>query len=264
MPENAPISFVFAGLASNYCFTGFDKLGNDLAAGLSGYVPGQYNFFNFGADEPSTEDRNKPWIRLNADGTLDGVYVYAMGKWLRPHEKEAGSSERIIWVGSEASLWAYDGGDGNNPGTTAPTATTGAMWQRDTAFDFRIPLGIGTSPAVTQPSGASTGGTVVAVTNTGGAEDTEIILAANQIPEHRHAIGVEGDGDTADSENGRLRVGAGTEVDWQGETATTKVGYTRNTGGDSEGETQPISKTNMPPYYGVCFAKRTARIYRTI
>ena len=264
MADNAPVRLIFTGLPEGYCFTTPERLALDIAGGLSGFVPGTYNTFNYGEDEPDVDDRGKPWFRLNGDGTPDRWYVYAMGKWLSPHEKSASGNERMIWVGSEASLWSYDGGDGNDPASTAPTSTTGAMWQRDTAFDFRFPLGVGTSPTVTQPSGSTTGNTTVAVGGTGGAEDTEIVLTEDNLAPHSHDLTVESTtGDSADEAEGKFSVGDGT-FKWRSDLSNDKVGHTREAGGNSDEEADAIAKTNMPPYYGVFFAKRTARIFRTV
>lgn len=264
MAENAPIRIISAGLpgGDEYCFTNANRFALDIAAALSGYLPGEYNTFNYGNTEPAVEDRSKPWFRLNGDGSPDKWYVYHGGAWVSPHPVPPSSQSRIIWVGIEADLWAYDGGDGTDPGSTAPSDAAGAVWEKDSSFDFRVPLGAGTSPSVTQPSGATTGSTTVSVGDTGGAEDTEIVLDSTQLPPHKHAVGIDGDGVAADSEYGRFRVGAGTELDWQESTASAQVGYTRETGGDAD-EAQPISKTNMPPYIGVLFAKRTARKFLT-
>lgn len=265
MPDNAPVRLITTGLPAGYCYPSDpNRFWLDGVATLSGFVPGTYNFFNYGNDEPDPEDRNKPWVRLNGDGTLDRVYVYANGVWSSPNPRAASGDERMIWVGLEADLWSYDGGDGTDPSTTAPTATTGAMWSRDTSFDFRFPLGIGTSPSVTQPSGEVTGSTTVGVGATGGAEDTEIVIDSDQLPSHSHDVTVESStGDSADSEQGRFTVGDGT-FKWRSDLSNDKVGHTREAGGDTDGATQPIERTNMPPFLGVIFAKRTARQFYTV
>lgn len=266
MPDNAEIRLLFAGLpgGDEYCFTNANRFAQDIANNLSGYVPGEYQFPIISETEPAVEDRDKLWIRLNGDGTVDKEYRYVGGVWVSPNRIAASSDVRWIWTGLEADVWSFDGGDGTDPSTTTPTDNTGAMWEVDHDFDFRFLLGAGTSPSVTKPSGATTGGTTVGVDDTGGEEDTEIVIDSTQLPPHKHAVGIDGDGVAADSEDGRFRVGAGTELDWQESTASAQVGYTRETGGDAD-EAQPIAKTNLPPYRVIFVIKRTARIsYRAI
>lgn len=260
MPDNAEIRLLFAGLpgGDQYCFTTANRFAQDIANAISGYLKGEYNTFNYGNTEPAVEDRSKPWFRLNGDGSPDKWYVYHGGAWVSPHPVPPSSQSRIIWVGIEADLWAYDGGDGTNPSSTAPSDTVGAMWEKDSNFSFRFPLGAGTSPSVTQPSGDITGGTTVGAGDTGGSEDTEVVLDSTKLPPHTHPISIDGDGVSANEEEGRFRVGAGTELDWQESTNSSSVGYTRETGGTDD-EAQPISHTNMPPFIGVYFCKRTAR-----
>lgn len=240
MPQNAPIQFSFAGLPESYCFTTPNRFALDIVAQMSGYVPGSYSFFVISETEPDAEDRDKMWIKLLPGGAPDGrYYIYYLGEWVYPHPIEAESSVRMIWVGSESELWSFDGGDGTDPSSVAPTATTGAMWERDTAFDFRFPLGAGTSPKPT----------TVSVGDTGGAEEIE--LAAGQMPEHTHTV--DANDYIADSYGGSGGFTVG-NIEPEG---TLPIITTSAAGGDGSGGVDPVNK--MPPYYGVYFAKRTAR-----
>lgn len=263
--DNLPVRILFTGLPPGYCYTSPERFAADIAAAMSGFAPGEYTLPNFGPDEPDPEDRNKPWYRLNGDGTPDRWYKYANGVWSSPRPKiEMEPDYRMIWVGLESDLWSLHGGGGVDPSVVAPTATTGSFWERDTAFDFRFPLGIGTSPSVTQPSGEVTGSTTVGVGQTGGAEDTEIVLDAENVAPHSHDVTVESTtGDSADSEQGKFSVGDGT-FKWRSDLSNDKVGHTREAGGNTDGDPEPIEKTNMPPYYGLIFAKSTIRQFYTV
>lgn len=160
MPTNLPIRFLFAGLPAEYCIESAQRFALDIAAGMSGYVPGTYSFINYGNTEPAPEDRDKPWVRLNGDGSLDRVYVYFNGFWSAPNPRTP-DGERIWWAKAENLLWSYDGGDGSDPSAVTPTAFTGAMWQRDADYDAKFPLQSGTLPS----------GTTVNIGDTGGEEN---------------------------------------------------------------------------------------------
>lgn len=260
MPENAPISFTFAGLSAEYCFTGFNRLALDIVAQMAGFVPGAYNFFNFGNDEPAVNDRNKPWLRTNADGTFDKVYVFAGGAWVSPHSVPASSAMRMWWTDSEANLWAYDGGDGVDPGTTTPTASTGAMWERDDDYDARVPLQAGTLPS----------SLVLNVGDTGGEEKHTLLTA--EIPAHTHFLSADevdsasaGTGNSIDSATQMVkrRTGGG-DLNYnliQTTTAAT-VGLTSSVGGTGTPAVTTPHNT-LPPYRVGMWAKRTARISYT-
>ena len=60
----------------------------------SSYMPGNYSLYNFGNTVPAVEDQDRPWLRTNADGSPDRLYVYFNGKWVAPHPVPASDSER--------------------------------------------------------------------------------------------------------------------------------------------------------------------------
>ncbi len=162
--NNAVITFSFAGLPAGYCYTSPERFALDIAAGLQGYLPGSYSTIVRSETEPVATDRDKVWVQVNADGAFTGkTFTYAYGKWvmLNPRRNPA---ERVWFEGSESDAWSYDGGDGTDPTSNPPTATTGAMWEVDHNYDFRFPLGAGTSPKPT----------TVSVGDTGGEEDHEL------------------------------------------------------------------------------------------
>lgn len=61
-----------------------------------------FALFNFGADTPPVDQQDRPWIKLNADGTLAGVYVYVGGSW----QTETGftKGDIIMTTGTAASV----------------------------------------------------------------------------------------------------------------------------------------------------------------
>lgn len=208
-------------------------------------------FFNQGSDVPEIDNRIYPWLR-DAGDYLDGWFTYSgtYSGWIRPHRIPASANERMIWKGTEADLWAYDGGDGEDPAVHAPTAATGAMWVRDTDFDFRFPVGIGTNP-----TGYDGVNTSLAVGATGGEE--KHALTEDENAPHTHDI-LQWDGPVGGATGqAMLRV------------LTTPAAYspnyvTENSGGDPLDGNSPVAHNNMPPYRAVIFAKRSARVYYRI
>src|SRR5512139_1932713 len=231
------VEFSLANFAPGYCWAGPQTFATDLIALLTGTIPGTFSSFNFGSTTPAPEDQDKPWIKTDVSGNLEGVYTYN-GVWVRPHPVPYASNYVAMWKGSEADLWAFDGGDGTDPSTNPPTDTSGAMWVRDTDFDFRIPLGVGTSD--TDYGG---GATTVAVGGEGGEE--KHVLTAAEMPAHSH--GLAGAGLVTNQVGGYNVQGSGVAVN---------VVFPVSQGSDDAHE-------NMPPYRAVYFIKRSARKYYT-
>lgn len=237
MATNAIIFFQFAGLPANYCYTTPNRFALDIAAALSGYVPGQYSIIIRSETEPAAADRDKVWIQINSDGAATGkIFTYAYGKWVMLNPRRS-VSERVWWTGSESAAWSYDGGDGTNPTSNPPTATTGAMWQRDTDFDAKFPLQAGTLAS----------GVVLAPGNTGGVEDVTLTLA--QLPTNHQDWRIEGSGSGDISGNDVI----------QGDVGTGPQTGTLVTGPNGGG----MSHTNLGPYRVGMWLKPTSRLYFT-
>lgn len=182
------------------------------------------------AETPGVNQRQKAWLRLEgANLTPDKIYKWALGQWIAKNLR--GPGERMIWFESEADLWLYDGGDGSNPAVTAPTSTSGAMWERDTDFDARFMVGAGTFP-----SGASVG-----LGDEGGEE--QVTLTVPQLPAHTHDLILNADTPPPDVE-----LCLATQSDGTQQTTVTT---------EATGDGEP--HTNLPPYVGIFVAKRTVR-----
>lgn len=257
MPENAPIVIQPASFPEGYCPASWQRFANDLANGMSGYVPGEYNFFNYGDTEPAVSDRTKPWFRLFADGSPDKWYVFANGLWVSPHVLPPGS--RAIAPSSllsAADVWAWDGGDGTDPSVSAPTDASGAMWEVDPAFAAKFPVGIGTFA----------GGTVVNVSDTGGED--EHVLTDPEVPPHTHKLLSEeltpdSGAVSVDSTNqvsaGNSSGGSDRAYALQGSDDDATIGLSSEEQGNGSGAAD--GHNNLPPYVGVIFIRRTARLY---
>jgi len=248
MAENASVVISAGTVAEDYCFTTYQQLLTDFAALLSAYVPGQYNFFNYGDSEPAVEDRSKPWLRTVA-GVPERWYVYSGGNWIWPHEVPASGKERRIWVGTLTELKTYDGGE-----DTAITSTTGPFWEEDTDFAGRSPMGVGTIPSRTiSPTSIAVGD------NVGAGEHA---LTRAQLPTDK----IELLGDESKSSSGspanandsiarQLNAGSSSDYALQSSTLAATVGKSAALG---SGEKHNI----VHPVRGVYFIKRSARVYR--
>lgn len=259
-----PVTFTFGNLPANYCFTTPTQFWIDLQALISATVA-NLSGINYGNAVPAPADQNKPWMRLNGDGTPDGFYVFN-GVWERQHPFPPSSNARIIWMGTESDLWAYDGGDGTDPSSTPPTDTTGAMWVRDTAFGsddgvnaFRVPIGIGK-----YPTGYDGGSPLqIGVGDLHGEQRHTLITS--EIPPHQHNVV---NTDTGDPSAPNLNPGnyitnygqhAASSIEYLlcGSATVATLGLTALAGGGT-------SHNLLNPCIGVIFAKRSARKFITI
>lgn len=235
MPENTIVTLIPGTLPQGYCFRGYQQLLIDFVAAITAFLAGQYRTYNYGNSEPVANDRDKPWRRLNVDGSPDRWYDYFNGQWVSPYEVPPSSDERRLWVGIAVDLETYDGGSAG-----AVTATTGPFWEVDTDFAGKVIVG----PGTLQPSA-----TVIAVGDTGGVD--QVTLVINEIPSHGHTIPNAVVGQIGGGGSAMIGFsGTGPDIIPVGNVATTATG-----GGQAH--------TNMPPYRAAYVIKRTARVYRT-
>jgi hypothetical protein len=227
-----------------YCWQGPQQYADDLIALMSATLPDGATGIIVSSSIPGPSDQDKAWLRLNNDGTPDKLYKF-QGAWIALNPTPAGGQERRIWTGTNdaGGLWSYDGGDGSDPGTVAPTATTGSMWQVDTNFNFAIPMGVGTSPNTYDGNPA----TVLGLAGTLGEE--RHVLLNREIPKHTHQIGVDNVNQSGAANNvNQVHSEPGAPIAMTSEDGTV---------GGLRGE----SHQNLPPVVGVYFIKRTARTH---
>jgi hypothetical protein len=244
---NAPITFLTAGIPDDYCFTTPQKFNLDIVAALYGYIPGQYSVIIDSETEPAVADRGKLWFKREVGGSPTGLlFAYFGGNWVSPNREPASSAARRIFRGSAADVWSYDGGDGTDPSTNPPSAAAGAMWEIDTDFAARSPIGPGTLPL---------SGTVIAVGDTGGVD--QVTLTEAQTPEHTHKMAKNVSSSTslqtdqkAIAWNG-LFSGNNAYVLTEGDTPA-DIG---KSGPSGSGQ----AHTNMSPYISTYFIRRTSR-----
>jgi len=236
MPNLTLITLTAPSLPANYCPASYQKLANDIIGGTQATFNSTIgnSFFNFGPTYPAINNRIYPWLDENGQW-----WIYDQGFWLRKNPVTA-AYERRIYVGTTTDLLSYDGGDG----TATATSTTGPMWEVDTEFEARFPVGVGAFVA----SGA------VAVmgkaTSTSIAGEDQHTLTIPEMPKHTHSMTWDSNDTSGGDQLNTLYYGPEANI------PNNMIKDTGSTGGD-------VAHNNLPPFFGVYFIKRTIRVYYT-
>lgn len=238
MPNLTLITLTAPSLPLTYCPSNYQQLANDIIGGTQATFNSAIgnSFFNFGSTTPALNNQIYPW--LDDSGFW---WVFNGGYWTRQNTVAAGSSERRIFVGTTTDVLSYDGGDGT---AYAGNPYAGAMWEIDTAFDARFPVGVG---AFAGSGAVAVQGTTTSTSVVG--EDQHLLTTA-EIPSHTHSM-------TWDSQD--TAGGNQLKTLYLGPDANVPNDITKNTG-STGGDT---AHNNLPPFYGVYFIKRTGRVYYT-
>lgn len=262
--SDIPVTIQLGTFPVGYCWPGAQQYANDLIALLKLTVPNA-TVVGFGPNPPADPlDPNAinplaVWVRT-VNGYLEGIYTYYNGGWYRPHPVPPSSSSRQLWVGSNdgsvGGLWNYDGGDGSDPVGSPPTAITGSMWQVDHAFDFKIPMGPGTSPNTYNSNPART----IAVGGTLGSEMVQ--LASSDLPVHSHFLAANDSGNSGLTNSQQLAYSYTNPGGFINYTLTaSNVAATLGLSGDitTRGANPETYHENVPPVIGTWVIKRTTR-----
>lgn len=237
MPNLTLITLTPPSLPVGYCPSNYQQLANDVISGTQANFNSSIgnSFFNFGPNPPALNNQVYPW--LDEDGNW---WVYNQGRWARKNPVSKTSDERRIYVGTTTDLLSYDGGDG----TATATDFTGPMWQVDTEFEARFPVGAGTF--------AASGVVVVQgkVTSTAVAGEDKHTLVSAEMPKHSHTMTWDSQDTSGGNQLKTLYYGPDANV----------VNDIVKSSGDAGGD---APHNNLPPFYGVYFIKRTSRVYYT-
>jgi len=177
-------------------------------------------------------DLTASWFKLDSSDKPIGLCCYASGAWIRPHPYLPGTIK--LWLQALPDFDSYDGGDNSVVGPVS-----GPMWEEATELRARIPIGVGTLPSAQAV-------TISGADSTGGYET--VTLTSDQIPAHTHNISAMSTLDIDETSNRTLAGTGGNAGEFSGFMATTSVG-----GG--------LSHSNMPPWIGVYFIRRTNRLF---
>lgn len=244
MPELV-LPVVAGELPSGTCPSTYQEMLNQFAAVLSVTFPNTFTGITVSATKPT--DQTKAWLQLDSFGRPTRIYYFASGAWLSLHPLVSGFT--TLWTTALPTMTTFDGGDAN-----ALSTISGPMWEVVTAFEARMPIGVGTLPS----------GTAVAVGGTGGSE--QVTLLSTNLPSHKHDLWVgSSDGSASGIREAIQTVNSphsGTSAAYQSSDGVGGNDYVKSVYGDGSGNA--VAHNNMPPYLGVYLLRRTSRLYYVV
>jgi hypothetical protein len=131
-------------------------------------------------------------------------------------------------------------------------SASGPMWEVDTAFEGRMPLGVGTTPA---------GTAITVATNYG---NDQVTLAEMNLPEHYHYVArsTQQNSSSISATQTMAYIGGGYGNENYVLQGLDVASNPANVGQTSAfGEASPTAVTTLGPSRGVYFIKRTARVF---
>ena len=143
-----PVQFIAPTFAEGYCPPTLQQFANDYAAGLQ--LTSSLSLDTVIVSDTAPTDHSKLWFKTlsGAPFTYPSIPLYkwhtVFAVWVAAHYRIPGAHD---WeeFDQESDIWSFEGGDGSDPGTVAPTATTGSFWEVDPAYDGRSPMSPGTA-----------------------------------------------------------------------------------------------------------------------
>jgi len=136
-----PLSLIPPTLPEDYCNLTQQEQVNTLISGTQIVGVGAGGVITSNSI-PGVNDRDKLWAYLRASGQFSGYIFKYQGDWLVEHEEVASGDARRLYMGTTTDLLTYDGG-----ANVAVTDRTGPMWEVDTVFNGRSPMGPGAIPS---------------------------------------------------------------------------------------------------------------------
>lgn len=146
--------------------------------------------------QPGPDQITSLWRQPSTAGR--GIYSYVGGAWVIPHPSPPSGNERRLWVGAlgAAGLDLFDGG-----AVGAVGANSGPMWEEDTGFQGRSPMGPGAI------STANPAKTLAVVENYGEGAHLQTV---EEVGPHTHALVTEAGITNANGSIDVVNTGAGT------------------------------------------------------
>jgi hypothetical protein len=256
MSNQITIPVASGSLPQGFCPATYQDIANAFAAIFTVTVSQSSGATPFVISATKPVDSTVVWLQLDSLGRPIRIYFFGQGAWLSLHPLVSGLI--MPWVGPLPDLKSFDGGDGTSIAATG--AASGAMWEVVSELQGKFPVGAGTLPST-------------AVVNQGdvGGNDKQTI-----IPDHKHVTGrMRSDADTqwfsivspaagtagqtGDGVPGgghallpKIQIGLDTiNGDWTGTDSISNI-------------PNPNLQTVLPPYLGINFLRRTARLYYAV
>lgn len=217
------------------------QLGSVQFPGLTGVVKSD--------TAPAINDQDKAWIKTQGGSPLGLIYIFFNGQWVARHLIPPLGTVRWLWVGLEADLVTFDGGDIQPAGIAS-----GAMWQADHAFDGQVPIGPGLIPGDPQTR------TVVVAKSLGEACH---VLGMTEMPNHFHLVIKNAPAGATPLTSSNSLAGSRSDGNYSlaGITGPPDVGQSSATGGDPNAANTTVAHNIIQPSYGAFAIGRTQRVY---
>lgn len=236
LPGTLPVGFCPTGA------TALQDLYNEFILRTQFSLSADKAFYNFGPTAPTPENRQFPWLQTSS-GYPVRWWVFIGGSWVWPHAVPASSLEWRLWGGTTAALETYDGGES---AAIAVSPTTGPMWEVNSDFDGRSPMGAGAIPT------SNPAKTLALAENFGEGAHA---LVTDETPEHDHNM--------ASVTNPNMQIFGSAErvVDaFKINASSAGPNYTTTKVGSPVGDAD-LPHNTVHPVRGCYIIKRTARIY---
>ncbi len=198
--------------------------------------------------QPLNTQRDRLWFNPATGHSLS--YSLPDAAWLMVHPEVPGGFARKIYMGDLTSLITYDGGDNGGAGRVS-----GPMWEQDTVFNGRFPLGVGNLPDVVN------GIVAILLGATGGHNELAIIkdnLPAATVDVLTDIVGQAGVGSpesvVGNAYGGDPISGLGRAVD----ATSSDIAGRYHTRGQTENLGLGTAVNSIGPYVGCYIIKRTS------
>lgn len=215
---------------------------------------------------PDAEQHDQGWIPTSGGVPIYPGYVFVwnveFGHWMSRNPIAPSDPMRRIWVGDAGDIDTYDGGEAGTP-----MIASGPMWEIDTLFAGRVPIGVGAIP--TSNPAASIEAPLLTEDSNGSSGAYQVTLTEEQgaIADHVHPIGVSSASESGTDflfpvVNPPVTTPAWTGAFVGGDDPLTHAETTANMYTLGPGDGQPVTTQahkNAQPFIGVYFIKRTIR-----